>query len=144
MSKSWAGCTGWFPQGIVLYNVGPFVELSDVEEEKMKRPARQKRDHTVPLRPEREIKGQFQVHSSSPSMCLGTRKSGLFLISVLRKVTERSPKSGDYGKFSNAHSCAQKLPPIQNASVGAWELLILQGSTKMFRTRRKNIHWCWF
>lgn len=36
--------------------------------------------------------------------------------------------------------CAQKLPTSQNTSVGAWELLILQGSTKIFGIRRKNIH----
>lgn len=78
---------------MVLCDVGPFVELSNVEEEKMKGPARQKQAHTVPLRAKREIKGQFQVHSSSPSVCLGTRESGFFYISAVRKVTKRKPQA---------------------------------------------------
>lgn len=91
--------------------MGPFVELSDVEEEKMKGPARQKQDHTVPLRAKREIKGQFQVHSSSPSMYLGTRESGFFffIIVLLEKSPRESPKPGGSGQFSNAHGLCSEI-----------------------------------
>lgn len=72
--------------------MGPFVQLSDVEEGKMKGPAREKWDHTVPSEQKREIKEQFQVHFSLQARSWELGNQRYFLIHVFREVTERKPQ----------------------------------------------------
>lgn len=93
----------------------------------------------MPFRAKREIKGQFQVLSSSPSMCLGTRESEVFPITVFGEVTERQPQSGGYGKFSNAPGLCSEITTNTEHLCMYLELQIFQGSTEMLGTRRKNI-----
>lgn len=42
-------------------------------------------------------------------MCLGTRESEVFPITVFGEVTERQPQSGGYGKFSNAPGLCSEI-----------------------------------
>lgn len=109
-------------------------------------PASEKWDHAVIFQAKGEIKGQFQVHSSSPGVYLGTLESGIcfFLLVFLEKSLRDSPKSGGYDKFSHARGLCSEITTTPDHFCAC---LRVTNSSRVYRKvwsqKQKHRHWYW-